>query len=294
MDIVFVVLHYGAIEETNKCIESIRKKIDTESYKIIIIDNCSPDNSYTRLIEQYGANADIVLIRNAENLGFARGNNVGFLHAKKEYKPQFIVLMNNDIIILQNNIFEKIELAYEQYRFAVLGPMIVSGDGTIISNPMRKFLLTLRGVERAKKRYKRLSILNKLGIDNLYQRIMGMIHPYTPSISIEERIKDQVDVGLHGSFLVFSKEYIERFDGLDSRTFLYFEEDLLFLHMMRESMHTLYTPEICVFHSEDASTNAMCVNSRKKNAFVYRNRLESLLVYESVYKEKEIQADGYE
>ena len=72
MDIVFVVLHYGAIEETNKCIESIRKKIDTEYYRIIIIDNCSPDNSYTRLVEQYGEDTDIVLIRNAENLGFAR------------------------------------------------------------------------------------------------------------------------------------------------------------------------------------------------------------------------------
>ena len=294
MDIVFVVLHYGAIEETKKCIESIREKIDTESYKIIIIDNCSPDNSYTRLVEQYEADADIVLIHNAENLGFAKGNNVGFLHAKKEYNPQFIVLMNNDIVILQSNMLEKIKCAYEKYRFAVLGPMIVSGDGKIISNPMRKSLLSLRSVERAKKRYKRLSILNRFGIDHLYQRIMGMVHPYIPSISVEERIKDQVDVGLHGSFLVFSKDYIERFDGLDSRTFLYFEEDLLFLHMMRESMHTLYTPEICVFHSEDASTNAFCVNSRKKNSFVYRNRLESLQVYESVYKEKEIQTDGYE
>lgn len=288
MDIVLVILHYGAIDETNKCVESIRKKIDTKSYKIIIVDNCSPDNSYRALLEKYGEDKDIVLLHNSENLGFARGNNVGFAFAKKEYRPQFIVLMNNDIVIMQNNIFEKINLAYKKYKFAVMGPMIVSGDGMIISNPMRKSILTLQSVERAKKRYKRLSILNKFGLDNLYQNIMKVIHPYTPSISVEERIKDQLDVGLHGSFLVFSKEYIEKFDGLDPRTFLYFEEDILYLHMMIEGMHTLYTPEICVFHKEDASTNQMTANNRKRNAFVYKNRLDALMVYELVYKEKEI------
>ena len=121
---------------------------------------------------------------------------------------------------------------------------------------------------------------------------MRIVHPYVPSISVEERIRDQLDVGLHGSFLVFSKEYIEKFDGLDPRTFLYFEEDILYLHMLQENLHTLYTPEVCVFHSEDASTNAVCANSRKKNEFVYKNRLASLLVYETVYREKETEIYG--
>lgn len=292
MNIAFIVLHYGAIEETYKCIKSIREKIDTELYKIIIVDNCSPDNSYTELVEKYGEDKDIEIIHNNENIGFARGNNVGYQRAKKKYSPDYIVLMNNDIILLQNNVFNKIKQLYEKYRFAVLGPLIVSGDGRILSNPMRKSLLTLDGVERAKKRYKRLIRLNRVGLDNLYQNIMRIVHPYVPSISVEERIRNQLDVGLHGSFLVFSKEYIERFDGLDPRTFLYFEEDILYLHMLQENLHTLYTPEVCVFHSEDASTNAVCANSRKKNEFVYKNRLASLLVYETVYREKETETYG--
>ena len=39
MDIVFVMLHYMAIEETKISIDYIRKNVDTEKYKIIVVDN---------------------------------------------------------------------------------------------------------------------------------------------------------------------------------------------------------------------------------------------------------------
>ena len=37
MDIVFVMLHYMAIEETKISIDYIRKNVDTEKYKIIVV-----------------------------------------------------------------------------------------------------------------------------------------------------------------------------------------------------------------------------------------------------------------
>ena len=45
MKIVFVILHYLAIDETYKSVDSIEKKIDTDMYKIVIVDNASPDKS---------------------------------------------------------------------------------------------------------------------------------------------------------------------------------------------------------------------------------------------------------
>lgn len=36
---------------------------------------------------------------NHENAGFARGNNVAYQFAKEKYKPDFMVIMNNDIEI---------------------------------------------------------------------------------------------------------------------------------------------------------------------------------------------------
>ena len=38
---------------------------------------------------------------------------------------------------------------------------------------------------------------------------------------------DQLDVQLHGAFLIFSENYINTFNGLYNKTFLYMEEDIL-------------------------------------------------------------------
>lgn len=53
MKIVFVILHYLAIDETYKSVDSIEKKIDTDMYKIVIVDNASPDKSGALLKEHY-------------------------------------------------------------------------------------------------------------------------------------------------------------------------------------------------------------------------------------------------
>ena len=88
MDIVFVMLHYMAIEETKISIDYIRKNVDTEKYKIIVVDNASPDNSGDMLIKEYGQDIDIKIIKARTNLGFARGNNLGFRYAKEMLESQ--------------------------------------------------------------------------------------------------------------------------------------------------------------------------------------------------------------
>ena len=42
--ICYVILHYQAIEETKKCIKAIEKNT-TSDYKVIIVDNASPNKS---------------------------------------------------------------------------------------------------------------------------------------------------------------------------------------------------------------------------------------------------------
>ena len=97
MKIVFVILHYLAIDETYKSVDSIEKKIDTDMYKIVIVDNASPDKSGALLKEHYKNDDHVEVLLNQENLGFARGNNVGFRYAEKTWNPSYIVLMNNEV-----------------------------------------------------------------------------------------------------------------------------------------------------------------------------------------------------
>ena len=81
MKIVFIILHYLAEEETYRSVDSIKNKIDVEEYKIVIVDNGSPDQSGERLQRKYSNESKIDVILTGKNLGFAKGNNVGFKYA---------------------------------------------------------------------------------------------------------------------------------------------------------------------------------------------------------------------
>lgn len=78
IDIAFLILHYITDNDTEICINSIINKCKGQKYKIIVVDNASPNNSYETLLIKFNNNDDIVFIKNIENLGFARGNNIRF------------------------------------------------------------------------------------------------------------------------------------------------------------------------------------------------------------------------
>lgn len=295
MDIVFVILHYTAINMTISSVASIRRYIDTGNYKIIIVDNCSPDDSWRELNVILGLDTDIILLHSDANVGFARGNNIGFSYAKEKFHPEFLVLMNNDVHLIENWIYKKLKQKYEETDYAVLGPMIITGEGSICSSPLRKELLTVQGARRSVRRYYRLLRLNFFGLDKYYRWLMSKFHEHIPQFSVEERLVSHENVGIHGCFMVFSRKYSSRFEGLDPSTFLYMEEDILFLHLMKNNLKSIYCPEITIYHKEDASTDSVLKSNHKKNRFVYRNCINSLKSYLKIlttYEEKE-NCNGY-
>ena len=86
-----------------------------------------------------------------------------------------------------------------------------------------------------------------------------------------------------GCFMLFSRKYIEKFNGLDDRTFLYREEAILMKHLTENGLNSVYLPDIHVFHREDASTDDMIKENRKKEMFEIKNHLQSLKVLKEVY-----------
>lgn len=286
MKIVFIILHYLAEEETYRSVDSIKNKIDVEEYKIVIVDNGSPDQSGERLQRKYSNESKIDVILTGKNLGFAKGNNVGFKYAKDKWNPDYIVLMNNDVYLLDEDLVEKVEKEYENSRFAVLGPMIMTIDGRCDINPIRTNLLTREEIKREIKVYKRKKMLCQYHLwtfRNIYRKLC----PLPGRKKYKNFISRNDQVQLHGCFMVFSKKYIEKFDGLDDRTFLYREEAILYKHLCENNMNSVYLPDIHVFHREDASTNAMIRKNRDKDFFEIKNHLDSLKVLLEVYESYE-------
>lgn len=286
-EIAFVILHYLAIEETYKCVQYIRENIDTSNYKIIVVDNASANNSGIALKKEYNNLEDVIVILNEENLGFAKGNNVGFVYAKKYLKSEFIVLMNNDIYLLEKNFNQKIRKEYEKSKFAVLGPLIMTRNGKCDINPMRETALTHEEVVHRRNVLKRFLKLEKVHLLGIYIWMSNTIHAiFDKKQNMLEKnfITKRENVQLHGCFLVFSPKYIKKFNGLDDRTFLYMEEDILFQHIIHNNMKTIYSPDIVVYHKEDAATDMEFESEKKKSKMQYENELNSCEVLLSVQK----------
>ena len=101
MNFVFLILHYCVPDMTIECIETIRERIAYKSYQIVVVDNASPDGSGRTLREKYADDSDIHILLNQENEGFARGNNTGYRYAVQNLHPDFLVVMNNDVLMIQ-------------------------------------------------------------------------------------------------------------------------------------------------------------------------------------------------
>lgn len=107
--ICFVILHYQAEQETVNCINNIKEKVQSAK-KIVVVDNASPNGSGEYLQKRYDSDSEVEIVLLDKNLGFAKGNNWGFRVAKK-YAPDFVVVMNNDVLLEQEDIVFRIERA---------------------------------------------------------------------------------------------------------------------------------------------------------------------------------------
>jgi GT2 family glycosyltransferase len=88
-----VVLNWNGWRDTLACLASLILQ-DYPNLVIVIVDNCSQDDSVNRIKEGYPS---IKLIEAGANLGFSGGNNIGIRVALDE-GAEYVWLLNNDTI----------------------------------------------------------------------------------------------------------------------------------------------------------------------------------------------------
>lgn len=279
MKIAFLILHYNTIDDTIKCIDSINKNVK-ESYHIVVVDNCSPNGTGNQLLEKYRNDNNITIIINKKNLGFAKGNNIGFKYIKENLNVKYIAMINNDTYLLDNKFVEIIEKEYNYSGFSVLGPKILLPNNRI--NPIQQKLINKSQLKHRIIRMKIMYLFNYLYMQKIYdfskkiffkfisKERVGLGNNYNEKVDLR-----QEDIVLHGAFLIFSKKYIDMFDGIDSRTYMYMEEKLLAARLKKYNLKSVYNPKIKIFHNEDSATNSIKKSDREKNLFVYKNAIKS-------------------
>ncbi len=86
-----VIPLYNKAAYTKACLEGLEATQGDTAYNLVLVDNASTDETST-LLTQWEYRADVV--RSPENLGFARGNNLGASRGRAPY----VLFLNNDTV----------------------------------------------------------------------------------------------------------------------------------------------------------------------------------------------------
>lgn len=107
-----VILNYNSYKDTIALVKELQNQTLAKDLKIVVVDNCSPNDSFLKLkhLEEFYSNT--IVIKTTANLGYAKGNNFGLDYLDKYIKPDYVAILNNDIIF-NEDCFEKLVERYK-------------------------------------------------------------------------------------------------------------------------------------------------------------------------------------
>ncbi|MFA6254798.1 MAG: glycosyltransferase family 2 protein [Patescibacteria group bacterium] len=106
--VLIVILVYNGADFLRDCLSSLAKiTYPKDSFEILVIDNASTDASVQYLKNNW---ADIKLIENKENSGFAAGNNIGLQYGI-DNGFDYVYLLNQDTVVSPNFLDEVMAIA---------------------------------------------------------------------------------------------------------------------------------------------------------------------------------------
>lgn len=286
MQLAFLILNYKNVEETVKCVGSI-KNLTISDYIIVIVDNGSDDGSYQKLEKLYGQDIQIELIASDKNLGFSKGNNLGYSLIREKYDPEYVVVTNNDVLFPQKDLYKRLSKVYDETRFDVFGPDIYVEKNKEHQSPIRLNVPSLHEMKDELKMYqyyqkhpKRWVLRRRVqNIKNrliqqypLLDRLYAMIHKYERI----DRGKVYEDVCIQGACIVISKNYLKKEEKMFSpEPFLYCEEILLLQKCREKGYKVVYDPYIQIYHKDSATMEKVNTNALTKAEFTLMHHIKA-------------------
>jgi GT2 family glycosyltransferase len=218
-----VLLTYNTCELTLKCLGKFSAGISTVGGQIIVVDNGSTDGTVDAIRQQY---KDIEVVRSERNLGYAGGNNLGLQRAT----GRSVILLNSDVFASAETLNSLAEEMLRSSQIGALSPRLLTPElkpqaFAFGGDPTIAYLLA-RGMRQ---------VLH-----------LGPMHQWDIDQPIE------VD-WVSGACMCVRAEAIQKAGPLDTRFFLYFEDNDWCLRIRRAGWKVVFDPRYQVIHLGGAS-----------------------------------------
>ncbi|OGH14145.1 MAG: hypothetical protein A2860_03950 [Candidatus Levybacteria bacterium RIFCSPHIGHO2_01_FULL_37_33] len=262
---VFVsIINFNGRENTLACLDSIKKtNISDFKLNIVVIDNGSKEK--LNLTQDYLGSIPLKIIVKEKNLGFTGGHNVGINYALSK-NADYVLVLNNDVIVDPNLISQLIKTLDKNSRYAVASPKIYFAPG---------FEYHKDGYKQSEKGNVIWYAGGQMDWENVIARHRGV---------------DEVDKGQYqqmeetdfatGACFLINREMLERVGFFDDKYFLYYEDSDLSQRIRRAGYKIIYAPDAVLWHRNAAAAGGS--GSPLQDYYISRNRLLFGLRYASL------------
>lgn len=223
IDLSVIVLSYNTKELLKNCLVSILSSIDGKFlYEIIVVDNASFDGSPEMVRKDF---KKVKITENKENLGFARGCNIGV----KASKGKYVLFLNSDTEVLDKGFISMTEFMDKNPKVAILGGRLENNDGSI-QRSCGKFynlfnlLIMLLGLER-----------------------FGFLRSSPGKIQ-------KVD-WVSGACMMVRSDIFKKLSGFDESFFMYVEDMEICFRAKKSGFSTYFYPNLLLKHKALGSSN---------------------------------------
>ena len=255
-----VVLNYNDCETVIKYLENIKEYTCFEH--IVIVDNCSTDDSYERLLQYKKGIIDV--IKTEKNGGYGYGNNYGIRYAVERFSAKYILISNPDVIYEERTINALENILVENSDVGVTTALMKSPTGEVsnlIAWKIPTFLQLVFETPANKK---------------LAEKVAGT-HKYKDNFW-KDRNRVEVEC-VPGSMLMVNAGHMITCGMYDENIFLYEEEIVLGIRMKNAGYRTILVTDSSYIHNHSVSISKTFKSLEKQRKLLWNSRTYILKKY---------------
>lgn len=243
--IAAVVLNFKTWKDAVNCVNDLKAQ-DYPDKHIVVVENGSGNESAKELKNRFDNDPLVTVIISEQNLGFAKGNNLGIRYAHEKLGYDTVFVVNSDTRI-PPALFSQIA-AVDVTGLGAVSPTVNCPDGS-----RQWFSVNDEDAEKLARK----TVVNLIkadiaalpGIRTLYSKRKN-------KSAAEGKAVQPLKYVLYGCSYFLTPDFFSHYSRLYPKTFLFWEEVDLLLMLKRAGLGTKYAETDPVVHLGGVSTKA--------------------------------------
>lgn len=236
MTVDTIIVNYNAGETLRDCVSALLKS--QLKSKITVFDNASADKSAENLREPYENLAEVELLFNTTNLGFAPAVNA----VARKTKADWLLILNPDCILEPETLGTLVSALEKDKHAALAGPSVLDESGKIQRATLRRFpdpwksLMSASGLWRLGRRFP------------AFQGVEVKVSKSATNTEICEAVS--------GACMLVRRTAFEQVGYLDEEYAMHCEDLDLMYRLREKGWHCLFIPQARCIHKQGLSSRS--------------------------------------